>query len=93
MAMPLAASYVGFDFRKDKVNRSPFDDSWYTILANIYGVSRGEVEQRDKRRQVRNRNLTRAEWKQYLGDIEPYRATCPGLPIEEKPVEGQAGKQ
>lgn len=25
------------------------------------------------------RNLTHAEWTQYLGD-EPYRATCPNLP-------------
>jgi WD40 repeat protein len=32
---------------------------------------------------IANRNLTRAEWKQYIGDIEPYRATCPGLPLEE----------
>jgi len=29
------------------------------------------------------RNLTREEWTQYLGD-EPYRATCPNLPIPEK---------
>ncbi len=28
------------------------------------------------------RNLTHAEWAQYLGD-EPYRATCPNLPIPE----------
>jgi WD40 repeat protein len=27
------------------------------------------------------RNLTLAEWQQYLGD-EPYRPTCPNLPIE-----------
>jgi hypothetical protein len=26
------------------------------------------------------RNLTRAEWQQYLGQ-EPYRATCPNLPV------------
>ena len=29
-----------------------------------------------------NRNLTRAEWQHYFGD-EPYRATCPGLPLDE----------
>ena len=29
------------------------------------------------------RNLTRAEWTQYLAD-EPYRATCPNLPIPEE---------
>src|SRR5262249_8941020 len=28
-----------------------------------------------------NRNLSYAEWKQYFGD-EPYRATCPGLPVD-----------
>jgi WD40 repeat protein len=28
------------------------------------------------------RNLTRAEWRLYLGD-EPYRATCPNLPVAE----------
>ena len=28
------------------------------------------------------RNLTRAEWRLYLGD-EPYRATCPALPAAE----------
>ncbi len=29
------------------------------------------------------RNLTHEEWRTYLGE-EPYRATCPGLPIPEK---------
>ena len=29
---------------------------------------------------IANRNLTRAEWEQYLGD-EPYHATCPTLPV------------
>ena len=28
------------------------------------------------------RNLTRAEWKQYIGDALPYQAVCPNLPIE-----------
>jgi WD40 repeat protein len=30
-----------------------------------------------------NRNLTKEEWRQYLGD-EPYRPTCPNLPASEK---------
>jgi hypothetical protein len=36
-----------------------------------------------------NRNMTIAEWRQYLGD-EPYRKTCPNLPgpEEEKPRAG-----
>ncbi len=29
------------------------------------------------------RNLTREEWKQYLGDV-PYQAVCPNLPIESE---------
>ncbi len=28
---------------------------------------------------VASRNLTRAEWRAYLGDL-PYQRTCPGLP-------------
>jgi WD40 repeat protein len=28
------------------------------------------------------RNLTRVEWTQYIGDILPYQAVCPNLPIE-----------
>jgi WD40 repeat protein len=28
------------------------------------------------------RNLTRAEWQQYIGDALPYQAVCPNLPIE-----------
>ncbi len=28
---------------------------------------------------IANRNLTRQEWRQYLGDL-PYQLTCPGLP-------------
>jgi uncharacterized protein with WD repeat len=37
------------------------------------------------------RNLNRAEWKQYMGDVLPYPekqedATCPNLPIEPEPT-------
>lgn len=28
------------------------------------------------------RNLTRAEWTQYIGNALPYQAVCPNLPIE-----------
>ena len=33
---------------------------------------------------IANRNLTRAEWRQYMGDIAPYRATCRALPLENE---------
>jgi WD40 repeat protein len=32
------------------------------------------------------RNLTRAEWTQYIGDALPYQAVCPNLPIEPEPT-------
>jgi len=32
------------------------------------------------------RNLTRPEWKQYIGDALPYQAVCPNLPIEPEPT-------
>lgn len=28
------------------------------------------------------RNLTGAEWKQYIGDVLPYQALCPDLPVK-----------
>ena len=33
-----------------------------------------------------NRNLTRAEWSQYMGPDLPYNAVCPGKPIEPQPT-------
>jgi len=30
------------------------------------------------------RNLTRAEWKQYIGDALPYQAVCPNLSIDRR---------
>ena len=56
-AMPLAADYRGFDARRDRVDKGRFEGPWYTLLANIYDVSRSELEQRDKRRQARIRRV------------------------------------
>jgi WD40 repeat protein len=39
---------------------------------------------------VANRNLTRQEWRQYMGDL-PYQPLCPGLPVpNDEPVVTQA---
>ena len=57
MEMPLAASYIGFDPARDKVTKGIFYGSWYTILANIYNISRSEIEQRDKKRKARTRYI------------------------------------
>jgi hypothetical protein len=59
MAMPLAADFRGFDTKKDRFDRGPFQNAWYTLLANIYGVSRREIEDRDRRRQARERRKRR----------------------------------
>ncbi|HKY53962.1 MAG TPA: hypothetical protein VJM08_06625, partial [Anaerolineales bacterium] len=32
------------------------------------------------------RNLSRAEWNQYIGDVLEYEAICPNLPIEPEPT-------
>jgi hypothetical protein len=31
--------------------------------------------------QLAGRNLTRDEWSSHIGDLAPYRATCPDLPL------------
>jgi hypothetical protein len=57
MEMPLAADFTAFDPRRDKINKGVFYRSWYTLLANIYGVRRDEIEQRDKKRESRVRTI------------------------------------
>ena len=53
--MPLAAEYRGFDARKDTINKGAFEGPWYTTLANLYGVSRREIEQREAKRRTTQR--------------------------------------
>jgi WD40 repeat protein len=55
LEMPLATSYLGFGARGDRVNRGGYEGAWYSLLANLYGLPRSVVEQRDKRRQARRR--------------------------------------
>ena len=58
MKMPLAADFRGFDPKRSKVDRGPYEPSWYTTLANIYDVSRAQLEQREKKRRTRRRQIT-----------------------------------
>ena len=58
MELPLASSYLGFDLQRDRINKSSFSGSWYKLLADMYGISRSEVEQRDKKRETRRRWIT-----------------------------------
>ena len=56
MEMPLAASYHGFDPKKNKVDKGVFYGAWYKILADLYDISRNKIEERDKKRQIQTRN-------------------------------------
>ncbi len=60
MELPLATDYRGFNSARDKVRKGSFEASWYMLLANLYEVSRAEMEQRDRKRQARRRNITGA---------------------------------
>ncbi len=55
LGTPLAADYRGFDVQKDKVYRGVFEGAWYKTLADLYGRSRVEIEQRERKRQIRGR--------------------------------------
>jgi WD40 repeat protein len=57
LRMPLALDYRNFDAERDKVNRGLFEGSWFQLLADAFGVSRGEMEQRERRRLQRRRRL------------------------------------
>jgi len=58
LKMPLAVPYSGFNAKKDRVDKGAFADSWFSLLANVYGISRADIERRERRRQARNRRIT-----------------------------------
>ncbi len=53
MAMPLAKEYRDFNPQKDKIDKSPFEASWYGLLSDLYNKTRREIEERDKKKQAR----------------------------------------
>lgn len=54
--MPLACDYRGFDPKSDRpASGKRFQQDWFLLLANIYGCSRAEIEQRERRRQREQR--------------------------------------
>jgi WD40 repeat protein len=55
LEMPRAIEYLRFDNKKDKLDRDAFSGSWFSVLAEIYGLSREVVEQREKKRRIRRR--------------------------------------
>jgi DNA-binding helix-hairpin-helix protein with protein kinase domain len=57
MKMPLAARYLDFDPKRDKLNKGRFGQPWFDVLASIYERRPGEIEQRDRRREARTRKI------------------------------------
>lgn len=56
LGMPLAKDYRGFESSgRSRIGEGSFADAWYGLLADIYRVSRAEIEGRDRARRVRTR--------------------------------------
>jgi WD40 repeat protein len=79
---PLGPPLAG---HRSKVMRVAFSPNGQTLASGshdntiiLWDVSPESWQARACRRA--NRNLTRAEWQQSFGD-QPYRATCPDLPV------------
>ncbi len=76
--MPLAIDYR--DFRlgsSDKVSKGKFQSVWFSLLANLYDIGRSELEQRERKRQARIRNL----WIGGLGSVIVILSVSLGLAI------------
>lgn len=52
-AMPLAVNYSGFDPARNRVAKGAFYGAWCMLIANLFGVARGEIERRETRRRAR----------------------------------------
>ena len=53
--MPLAASFLGWENYKGKLNKGPFKGSFYSILAAVGGIDRRRLEQIDEKMRTRRR--------------------------------------
>lgn len=60
MELPLAINFLDFDPRKDAIGKGIYTGPWYSVLADIYGLGRSDMEQREKRRRARRRRITYA---------------------------------
>lgn len=53
LGVPLAVNYRGFDTQKHKIRKGSYEPGWYHLLAELYGRTRSEIEQRERKCQVR----------------------------------------
>ncbi|MBI1762291.1 MAG: TIR domain-containing protein, partial [Acidobacteria bacterium] len=54
---PAYTDYRGFKLGKDKLSNGTYSGHWATLLAMHYQINREELEQRERKRRVRNRQL------------------------------------
>ncbi|MDX2033711.1 MAG: TIR domain-containing protein [Blastocatellia bacterium] len=57
LAMPLAVEFSEYPQARGRVDRGRYHDSWYTLLAKLFGAERAEIERQDARRQARRRAI------------------------------------
>jgi len=55
--VPLAAEYRGFDSANAKLDKGVYYGAWYSVLAALFDVGRGEIEQRDAKRRAQTRRM------------------------------------
>jgi WD40 repeat protein len=55
LAMPLAIEFTEFQRAPGRLNKGTYHDSWYTLLAKIFGAERAEIERLDAKRRARRR--------------------------------------
>lgn len=53
LQVPLAADFRNIDLARERPDRGRFVGAWHMLLANLFDVSRGELEQRERRRRAR----------------------------------------
>lgn len=55
LAMPLAVDYRGFDPARHKLDEGAYANAWFGLLANVLGVDRALLEEREARRRRQRR--------------------------------------
>ena len=51
--LPIAIDYRGFDQRRNRLQEGEYHNSWFTLLAQIYGHDRASLEERERKRRSR----------------------------------------
>ena len=65
---------VGFSSDGKQLITGSYDDT-----ARVWSLDSADLIEKACSRL--DRNLTKKEWQEYIGDIAEYQATCPDLPI------------